>query len=428
MTVSTSIQPVVMAAGKGSRMTDLTCTKAKCLLPVAGYPLVWHPLNMLQSNGFNEAIVIVPDGAKNEVVKIPEKYGLKMRLDVVTISGQEDMGTADSLRLVADKLVGQDILIVSGDLILEESLRGVIDLHRMKSAACTALLAKSTLDLKNIIVPGDKKKFKKERDFIGLSGDHLCMMTAEADVEEEEVRISDRVRRSVGSFTINTSLLDAHLYVMKKWLCDFIVHDRNLSAIKGEVLPIIVKKQFSRKKGKKESQDHEKSKLIDFVEQEKAYGLNPSDRLYSCYAYVTELPCVRVNNVPAFWHCNNILRKENKIHPGASLGDKAQLSGCYVSANCQIADKTTLSSVSLGSGCQVMEKVKISNSVIMDNVIIKSGTIVEDCILSDGVVIGEKCSIKKSILGKCQSVPDGGQVSSQLLLDADKMMEVDINL
>ena len=52
------------------------------------------------------------------------------------------------------------------------------------------------------------------------------MMTAEADVEEEEVRISDKVMRSVGSFNINTSLLDAHLYIMKKWLCDFIVHDR----------------------------------------------------------------------------------------------------------------------------------------------------------------------------------------------------------
>lgn len=428
MTVSTSIQPVVMAAGKGSRMTDLTCTKAKCLLPVAGYPLVWHPLNMLQTNGFTEAIVIVPDGAKNEIIKIPEKYSLKMKLDVVTISGQEDMGTADSLRLVADKLVGRDILIVSGDLILEESLRGVIDLHRMKSAACTALLAKNSVDLKNIVVPGDKKKFKKERDFIGLKGDHLCMMTAEADVEEEEVRISDKVMRSVGSFNINTSLLDAHLYIMKKWLCDFIVHDRNLSAIKGEVIPIIVKKQFSSIKGKKENEDLEKNKLIDFVEQEKSYGLNPSSRLYSCYAYVTELPCFRVNNVPAFWHCNNILRKENKIHPGASLGDKAQLSSCYVAAGCQISDKTTLSSVSLGSGCQVLEKVRISNSVIMDNVTIKSGTVIEDCVLSDGVVIGEKCSIKNSILGKSQKISDGGHIASQLLLDADKMMEVEINV
>ena len=137
-----SLQAVVMAAGKGSRMTDLTCTKAKCLLPVAGMPMVWWPLNMLQNNGFTEAIVIVPDSAKSEVLRIPERCGLSLRLDVVGISDMEDLGTADSLRLVADKLTGADVLVVSGDLVMEESLRGLVDLHRMKGAALTSLLAR----------------------------------------------------------------------------------------------------------------------------------------------------------------------------------------------------------------------------------------------------------------------------------------------
>ena len=98
--------------------------------------LLGSNLNMLQSNGFTEAIVIVPDVAKNEVMKIPEKYSLSIKLDVVGISGQEDMGTADSLRIVADKLTGSDVIIVSGDLVMEESLRGIMDLHRMKNASC----------------------------------------------------------------------------------------------------------------------------------------------------------------------------------------------------------------------------------------------------------------------------------------------------
>ena len=66
----------------------------------------------------------------NEVMKLPERCGLSLRLEVVGISGQEDMGTADSLRLVADKLTGADILVVAGDLVMEESLRGIVDLHR----------------------------------------------------------------------------------------------------------------------------------------------------------------------------------------------------------------------------------------------------------------------------------------------------------
>ena len=82
--------------------------------------------------------------------------------------------------------------------------------------------------MKTVVVPGDKKntKYKKERDLIGLHGDHLCLFTAEADVEEEEVKISSKVMRSVGSFTVHTNLLDAHLYVLKKWVCDYIISDR----------------------------------------------------------------------------------------------------------------------------------------------------------------------------------------------------------
>ena len=88
----------------------------------------------------------------NEVMKLPERCGLSLRLEVVGISGQEDMGTADSLRLVADKLTGADVLVVSGDLVMEESLRGLVDLHRMKGAALTSLLARSVIIQKKILL------------------------------------------------------------------------------------------------------------------------------------------------------------------------------------------------------------------------------------------------------------------------------------
>ena len=57
-------------------------------------------------------------------------------------------------RLVADKLVGSDILIVSGDLVMEESLRPVFDLHRTKNSALTTLLTNNSLDMKTVSVPG----------------------------------------------------------------------------------------------------------------------------------------------------------------------------------------------------------------------------------------------------------------------------------
>ena len=160
--VTGSIQAVVMAGGKGSRMTDLTSGKIKCLLPVANKPLVWYPLNMLQKAGFSEAIVIVPDSCKTEVAKIPHSYNLSIKIDVVAIPSHQELGTADSLRLIGEKLTATDILIVSGDLIIEESMKGMLDVHKMNSAAFTALLSKRMFDVKNMVVPGAKTtKHKK---------------------------------------------------------------------------------------------------------------------------------------------------------------------------------------------------------------------------------------------------------------------------
>lgn len=45
-------QAVVLAGGKGSRMTEITARKAKCLLPVGNYPMVWYSLQMLEHFGF----------------------------------------------------------------------------------------------------------------------------------------------------------------------------------------------------------------------------------------------------------------------------------------------------------------------------------------------------------------------------------------
>lgn len=45
-------QAVVMAVGGGSRMTDLTSSIPKPLLPVGNKPLIWYPLNLLERVGF----------------------------------------------------------------------------------------------------------------------------------------------------------------------------------------------------------------------------------------------------------------------------------------------------------------------------------------------------------------------------------------
>ena len=50
-------QAVVMAAGRGSRMSELTSCIAKPLLPVGNKPMIWYPVNMLEKAGFEGYLI-----------------------------------------------------------------------------------------------------------------------------------------------------------------------------------------------------------------------------------------------------------------------------------------------------------------------------------------------------------------------------------
>lgn len=50
--VALELQAVVLAGGRGTRMTELIGDRPKCLLPVGPFPLIWYPLHMLQKHGF----------------------------------------------------------------------------------------------------------------------------------------------------------------------------------------------------------------------------------------------------------------------------------------------------------------------------------------------------------------------------------------
>ena len=45
-------QAIIMAAGRGSRMYPLTENFPKSILPVGNLPLIWYPLNLLVTSGF----------------------------------------------------------------------------------------------------------------------------------------------------------------------------------------------------------------------------------------------------------------------------------------------------------------------------------------------------------------------------------------
>ncbi len=67
--------------------------------------------------------------------------------------------------------------------------------------------------------------FFKERDFVGLdpSTHQLCYHSSEADIEEF-VNVRKSVLMEHPRVKILTDLMDAHMYILEKWVCDYLQH------------------------------------------------------------------------------------------------------------------------------------------------------------------------------------------------------------
>lgn len=101
--VATEFQAVVLAGGRGSRYTELTGTRPKCLLPIGPFPMIFYPLHMLQRHGFQEIIVIVLEDERLEIQQMLERTPIKAKLDFATLPSEQ--ATAHSLKYISDRYV-----------------------------------------------------------------------------------------------------------------------------------------------------------------------------------------------------------------------------------------------------------------------------------------------------------------------------------
>ncbi|KAG5847683.1 hypothetical protein ANANG_G00128780 [Anguilla anguilla] len=327
------LQAVLMAAGGGSRMMDLTYSMPKPLLPVGNKPLIWYPINLLEKVGFEEVIVITT----KEVQKLLN-LDTKMKLDVVCIQDEADMGTADALRHIQQK-IKTDVLVVSCDLITDAALHEVVDLFRAHDAALSMLMSKTHEFTET--VPGQKGKKKEvggeQRDFVGVdsSGKRLLFMANEADLDEDLV-IRKSIMRKHPRMRIRTGLLDAHLYCLKKSVIHFLAENKSISSIRGELVPYLVRKQFSKSvSSQKNKEDLDQNQKKDTNTNTEIHISSPDEEQLQlarerscwndhrgdmceayhggrlrCYVHIMEEGmCYRVNTLAAYIEANRMAPK-----------------------------------------------------------------------------------------------------------------------
>lgn len=116
---------VILAAGKGTRMGDLSAETPKPMLKVLGKSLLAHKLDML-SEEIGEVIIVVGH-LKN---KITEEFGEKYNDRRITYVVQEELlGTAHSLSLCKKYLENEEkfLVLMGDDIYSKEDMKECIE-------------------------------------------------------------------------------------------------------------------------------------------------------------------------------------------------------------------------------------------------------------------------------------------------------------
>lgn len=450
-------QAVVLAGGGGSRMTEFTHGQHKCLLPIGNVPMVWYPLQLLERAGFKEAIVVVSEIMENDVSSALNKLNLKIKIDIVAVEDAEDLGTADSIRLIHEK-INTDFLIISCDLITDVDIREILNLYRKYNASITAVMLPAPKLPDDFVTPGPKNKQKPETDLIGIDNEtkRLIFLASASDFEET-INISQKLLKKHTSFTIHSKLMDAHLYVINKWVLDFLVHNKNFSTLKGELLPYIVSKQLSRQP--QQSLEDKNTSIVrvdlkddifrfaaekpldELIRRMSAYNDHTTDLedayhrdIIRCYAHINNGKFgLRANTIQMYhlantkiskWWTNDTNESRLPTISNTATVNSTQMQDCHVGDNAFIDEKTSLKQCHIGPNARVQSKTRISQSVIMENVTIKQRCIIHNCILCNGCVIQEGTELKDCIVGPQHVVPAGSQHSREVLTDLDKLIEI----
>ena len=116
------MQAIILAAGMGRRLGQLTKDNTKCMVKVNGTRLIDRLLGQL--SGLGLARIVVVTGYKGDELKahIAEAYRGATPIEYVDNPVYDRTNNIYSLWLAKDKLQEDDTLLVESDLILSDRL------------------------------------------------------------------------------------------------------------------------------------------------------------------------------------------------------------------------------------------------------------------------------------------------------------------
>ena len=160
------MQALILAAGMGKRLKELTQDNTKCMVKVNGVRLIDRVLGQLSKLGLKRTVLVTG----YEGAKLRKHVGRKwqgMKIDYVDNPIYDKTNNIYSLALAADELVKDDTLLIESDLIFEDAIfKKVLKDPHPNVAVVDAF--KSWMDGTCVTIDEDNRieRFVPKKDFV----------------------------------------------------------------------------------------------------------------------------------------------------------------------------------------------------------------------------------------------------------------------
>lgn len=155
------MQAIILAAGMGKRLKELTNDSTKCMVKVNGRTMAERTLETLDECGLDRIVIVVGyEGQK--LIDYVDSLGLKTKVEYVNNEIYDKTNNIYSLYLAKDYLVSDDTLLLESDIVFEKR---VIQRLLDNSYPSLALVAKHEQWMDGTVVTLDD-----ENNIIGFHG------------------------------------------------------------------------------------------------------------------------------------------------------------------------------------------------------------------------------------------------------------------
>ncbi|KAJ2161355.1 Translation initiation factor eIF-2B subunit gamma [Coemansia sp. RSA 552] len=388
------------------------------LLPIANRPMLWYALQWLEQGGILEIDIVTSRESETDIASYIEVY---KGISNISVVGLDDArGTADALRQLPGP-ARSNVVVVPCDVIVDVPAAHFLDLIRVRQPAAAALFCETMKSEGG----GGSTKAKHQSRCVGIDQpSSRLVLLQELEKKSEDIALPMALVRRFPSMALSEKMQDTHVYVLQKWVVDYLAAHPEISSLQDDLLPLLVRAQtqpsllakrglakFMAPPGAQRTAEYYAENRFGVAAAEGRGAADETDPL-QVFAYVRRGGIAgRASQIPVYCDLNSVVTRIStgaRTDSSAVLAQQTQVGAdSMVGASSRLGERCSVKRSVVGAHCNIGRDVKVVNSVIMDHVTIGDGVKLESCVVCKLATIGGGAQLKACEVGPSVFVPDG---------------------